>query len=137
MTVVIAGVTSGLLMAAVFSCAGPMLIFFMLKDTPKIFKERIGVTPGIPIMIGTVLVAYPIWGLIGAILGFVYGATTTNDSFSGAGSPNLTYSLMIVAVSVAIILPVAFVFRRVLAGLVAMTLVFVGIFGWLLPFLVG
>lgn len=88
-------------------------------------------------MIGTVLLAYPILGIIGGILGFVYGATTTNDSFSGTGSLNLTYSLMIVAVSAAMVLPVALVLSRVLAGLMGITLMFADVFGWVLPFLVG
>ena len=139
MTFVIAGATSGLLMASVFVSLGALvlMLFFIVKDGPAGVRERIAGAPVMAIMVGVVLMAYPTWGVIGAVIGVLYGATTTDGSVSGAGSPNLVYSLAIAAVAVAMAVPAALILRRALAGLAAMTLLFVGIFGWLLPFFAG
>ena len=67
-------------------------------------------------------------------MGLLYRTSTIEAPGGGLGTPNLVYTLAIVIVALAFVAPLAFLLRRVLAGLAVLTLTFIGIFGWLLPF---
>jgi hypothetical protein len=65
----------------------------------------------------------------------VYWVSVANPAGDGPISLDLLYSLGIVLVAVAVAAPLALLLRRVLVGLVVLTLVFIADFGWLLPLL--
>ena len=69
------------------------------------------------------------------MIGLLYWASTEAVPSGGMGSPNLVYTLAIVAVALAFAVPLVMLLKRVAIGLAVLTLTFVGVFGWVLPFL--
>lgn len=137
MSYVVAGAFSGLLMASVFGAIGP-IILFRLFTHPTPFLERIRArVPPMAMMMGVVLLSYPVWILLGVLAALVYWVSVADAAAGGPVSPDLVYSVAIVLVAVAVAVPIAVLMRRVLVGLAALTLVFIADFGWLLPLLAG
>ena len=134
MSYVIAGATTGLLMASVFVGVGPIMLFSLARDPSPFMRAMLERVSPMPLMIALVILAYPTWGLVGAALGLVYRASTVEAPGGGLGSPNLLYTVSVVAGALVMALPIAFLLRRVAVGVAALTLIFAGLFGWLLPF---
>ena len=137
MSFVLAGAASGLFMASVFISVGPVIIFVIAREPPPAFRDFLLKVPPLAIMLSLLVIAYPTWAVLGAVIGILFGASTTESSPAGIGSPNLVYSAVIVLVAVALAVPLGLLLKGALIGVVAMAISFVGIFGWLLPFLAG
>ena len=134
MTSVVAGAASGLLMASVFVGAGVLMLFAAVKDpspASRAILERL--RPGRLVMSG-VLLAYPVWGIVGVVMGLLYRISSEQAPGGGLGSPNQVFTLAVIAVAVALAGPFAVVLRRVLAGVLAIGVAFIGLFGWFLPY---
>ena len=134
MTYLIAGATSGLLVASVFVTAGSIMLFALAKNPSPLSRSLMDKVSPMVLMISLTVLAFLAWTVLGAAIGLVYRASTTGIPGSGMGSPNLTYTLAIVAVGVVGAAPIALLLRRVVVGVAVLTLTFVGVFGWLLPF---
>jgi len=133
MTYLIAGATSGLLMASVFVTAGPIMLFALAKDPSPFFRSLLDKVSPMALMMSLVVLAFPTWAVVGAAIGLVYRASITETPGGGMGSPNLAYTLAIVAVGVVGAAPIALLLRRVVVGVAVLTVTFIGVFGWLLP----
>lgn len=132
---VIAGAFSGLLMASVTVALGPIMLFYLAKEPSPFFRALLRKIPPIYMTMGLVVLAYPTWTVMGAVGGVLYRISATEAPGGGLGSPNLVFTLAIVVVAAMMAAPVALLLRRVALGVGAMTLLFVGTFGWLLPFM--
>lgn len=135
MSVLIAGMASGALMAKLFVTIWCVSFFFLLKDPPPAIaaiSKRVSPTA---LTMGIVAAAYPIWGIIGVLMAFLFTALENAAPDAGLGSANLAYTLGICAASAMLTIPVAIVFKRVWIGLAATALSAAATFGWLIPFL--
>ena len=135
MSVLIAGMASGALMAKMFITIWCLSFFFLMKDPPPALTaifERVSPTV---LTMGIAAAAYPVWGIIGVVMALLFTALENAAPNAGLGSPNLAYTLGICAASVALTAPIAIVFRRVWIGLAATAISAAAIFGWLTPFL--
>ena len=134
MSVLIAGATIGFLMASIFACAASLMLFSLVKDpTPGFQAVARRVRPPV-LALSAVFFGYPVWGIIGAVLGLLYKISSEQAPGSGIGSPNLVFTAAIVAVTLMMAAPIAVLLRRVLPGVLAIAIVFMGLFGWFLPF---
>ena len=124
----------GLLMASVFIALGEMMLFFIVKNRPPELQFILDTMSPSSMAIGIVALAYPVWGAIGAVNGVLYQISLNETPGSGIGSPNMVFTLAIVIVSVLMAAPFFVLFRSVLPWVVALTLVFIGLFGWFLPY---
>lgn len=137
MSHIVAGAFGGVLMALVSTTVGSLMLFFLTKDPAPWFaalEERLS---PMQMTMGLVILGYPIWALLGGMLGVLYWASTEAAPAWGAGSPNMLFTVLVVAASVVAIAPFVMVLRRVVAGFVALALCFAGIFGWLVPHMAG
>ena len=135
MNVLIAGIASGALMAKLFVTIWCVSLFFLLKDPPPAVAalyERVSPTA---LTMGIVAAAYPIWGIVGVTLAFLFIALENAAPDAGLGSANLAYTLGICAACLMLTAPLAIVFRRVWMGLAATAVSAAVTFGWLIPFL--
>ena len=137
MSYVLSGAVSGLAMASVFVTVGSLTLFFLFKDPPPTLRTFLDRARPMTLTMGLVVLAYPLWSIIGAAMGLLYRASSGQAPAAGFGSPNLAFSMAVAIVAVAGALPLALLLRRVAVGVAALTLTFVGIFGWLLPRLAG
>ena len=134
---VLAGTFGGVLMALVSTTVGSLMLFFLVKEPSPWFaalEERLS---PMQMTMGLVILGYPIWALLGGMMGMLYWASTEAASATGAGSPNLLFTALVVVGSVAAIAPFVALLRRVVAGFVALALCFAGTFGWLVPHMAG
>ena len=137
MSYVFAGAFGGVLMALVSTTVGSLMLFFLTKDPAPWFaalEERLS---PMQMTMGLVILGYPIWALLGGMLGILYWASTEAAPAGGVGSPNLVFTVLVVVASAAAIAPFVLLLRRVVAGFVAMALCFAGVFGWLVPHVAG
>jgi hypothetical protein len=132
---VIAGMFSGLLMASVTATLGPIMLFSLAKDPTPFFKALLSKVPPIYMTLGLVVLTYPAWTLVGAVAGILYRVSLEQLPGGGLGSPNLVFTMAIVVVAIMLATPPALLLRRVIVGLAAMAVIFIGVFGWLLPFM--
>ena len=79
------------------------------------------------------MLAYPTWALFGAVMGLAYLAVDEVNPGSGIGSPNLAFTLVMLVTAAALGLPMFLLLRRMVAGVLAISLTFAGAFGWFLP----
>ena len=134
MSEMVAGAASGMLAASVFVCAGVLMVFSLVKDRPRSVLPIMGkLSPGRLVMSG-VFLAYPTWAVIGAVMGLLYRIADEQVPGSGFGSPILVFTLSVVVATLMLAAPVAILLRRVVVGVLAITLAVVGVFGWFLPY---
>ena len=121
-------------MASVFITAGELMLFFIVKNRPPELRFLLNTIPPSYMAMGIVAIAFPMWGAIGAVTGVLYQISLNEAPGGGVGSPNMVFTLAVVIVSVFMAAPFFILFRSVLPYVVALTLVFVGLFGWFLPY---
>ncbi|MCH8206347.1 MAG: hypothetical protein IH956_05025 [Chloroflexi bacterium] len=132
MSAMIAGAAGGMLVASVFVSAGTLMLFSLAKDPPPHLASVVKQLSG-PLVFGVVVLAYPTWAMIGAVMGLAYLGVDEVNPGSGMGSPNLAFTLVVVVTALALAVPLLLLFRRMAAGVLAIALSFAGAFGWFLP----
>ncbi len=133
MNILIAGAASGILMAKFFITIGCITAFLVLRNPPPQLAEAVSRSSPRVFVLVAVFAAYPIWGIIGVVLAFLFLALQNGFPGAGLGSPNLVYTVGVSAASVAIALPLAIPFRRYWPALAGVVLSSIGTLGWLLP----
>ena len=133
----IAGAAAGLMFMLVFVAVAPLMVFSLARETESrvgAFVRRVNPTT---LMLGLVVLAYPTWTLLGGVLAMLYRLSTQVAPGSGLGSGNLVYSLTLALTALAVAAAASVILRRVALGVVVIAVAFMGIYGWLLPFLVN
>ena len=132
----IAGAAAGLMFMLAFVAVAPLMVFSFARDTESslgAFVRRVNPTT---LMLGLVVIAYPTWTLVGGLLALLYRLSTQVSPGAGLGSGNMVYTTTLALGTLLIAIPAAVLLRRVAFGVALISLAFVGIYGWLLPFLV-
>ena len=135
MNVLIAGLASGVFMAQVFITIGCIAAFFALKDPPPAIAVMLARFPPGVFVMTIVILAYPVWGVIGIVSAFLFLALQNAAPGTGLGSPNLVYTAFVSLASIALALPIVVLAKRLWSGVAGITLSAIAIFGWLLPLL--
>lgn len=128
-----AGSLTGYAMALVFAGASARLV--VAARSHFTFLSR-AIAPNL----GAVMLAVPIsilsfliWTLVGILLGLIYRAARQAVPWEGLGSPNWPFTLGILVVGLLFPALVIYGWRSVRWEVVAITVGFVGLFGWALP----
>ena len=135
MGALIAGVASGAFMASVFVTLGALMAFALVKDPSPAMAVMLARFPPGGAVMAVVVLAYPIWGAVGIVMGLLFLALQNGMPGGGLGSPNLVYSIGVTTGVALLAAPVMLLLRRVWKGVVGIAVSSVAIFGWLLPFL--
>ena len=128
------GAVLGMLMASVFITVSMISLFLVLKNRREQMMPVMEKYPPMTLAMGIVAVSYPTWAVVGGALALLYRVSLEQAPGGGIGSPNLAYTLAIVGIAILLAAPLAILFRRMLIGVLAITLIFVAIFGWFLPY---
>ena len=136
MAAFIAGAAAGLAFMLVFVAVAPVTVFSLARDDEGRAGAFVRRVKPMTLMLGMVVLAYPTWTLLGGILGLLYRLSVQSAQGAGLGSGNVAYTLAIVVGSLVVAATAALLLRRVAWGVVAIGVGFMGIYGWLLPFLV-
>ena len=135
MSFLAAGLATGALMAQTFIMIGCLTAFFLLKSPPPRLKPILTRFPPGTFVLGMVAAAYPLWGIVGVVLSFLFLALQNGFPGPGLGSANFVYTAGVACAAVALSLPFIFLLRDVRVGITCIVLSAVLIFGWLLPLL--
>lgn len=134
MNEVVAGAASGFLMGLVFITVGIFMLLFLAKTPPPLLKYALEQTPMVSLAVPLAALAFAFWGVVGLVMGAMYGVALRVAPGGGMGSPNMAFTLAIVVVGLAAFLPFLIVGRRVVYHLLAMSGGFLAVFGWFLPY---
>ena len=126
----------GLLMASIFITVGELMLFFLYKNRTPAMERFFESIPPARLAMAIVALAYPTWAGLGAMFALLYLISTREAPGGGLGSPNLVFTAAVVVVSLMMAAPIAYLLRRVFMGVVVLTITFVGLFGWFLPYFV-
>ncbi len=132
-----AGAISGMSVAVVYIAVAPLMVFYRAKDPSSLVVTLQDRIPPKVMMMGLVVIGYPIWIASGALLGLVYKAIDEQVPGGGLGSPNLLFSSLMLGLALSLAAPLAILLRRVVVGVAVMTLAFAAGYGWMLPLIAG
>ena len=135
MDILTAGLATGALMAQTFIMIGCLTAFFLLKNPPPNLKPMLTRFPPGTLVLGMVAAAYPLWGIVGIVLAFLFLALQNGFPGPGLGSANFVYTVGVACAAVSLTAPFLLLLREVRVGITCVMLSGVLIFGWLLPFL--
>ena len=133
---ILAGLICGLFMGSV-SLGAVIFIFLTNRDIYDRLARRLpaGIPPAL-VMLSMVIGLPPAWAMFGAIAGALYNLAADASPAAGLGSPNFTFTLAIICLTVLLtLLPLFLILKRKKLGwvFIIVNLVFLGVFGWLLP----
>ena len=128
------GAVLGMFMASVFITVSMLSLFLVMKNRREQMMPVMEKYPPMTLAMGIVAVSYPTWAVVGGIFALLYRVSLEQAPGGGIGSPNLVYTLVITGIAILLAAPLAILFRRMLIGVFAITLTFVAIFGWFLPY---
>ena len=134
MSSLIAGAASGMLMACLFIGAGVLMLLPLVKDPPPGLRLVIERHPPSSFVMPVVIAAYPIWAIIGVVMGLLYEISLEQAPGSGLGSPNLVFTAAVLVTTAMLTAPFLVLLRRVAIGVMSMGLASMGVFGWFLPY---
>ncbi len=137
---VLAGIVCGLLMSSVYLGA-LIYIFFSDRNIYDRLAKRLpqGVPP-VLIMLSLIIGVPPAWALIGIVAGVLYNVAANASPGSWLGSQNSIFTIAILGLTVLLMLPAMFlIIKRKKWGwpFFTVNILFLGIFGWILPLLVN
>jgi hypothetical protein len=131
---IISGALLGLLMASVFVSGGALIITqYITPDSSviKFFNSRRRPTFVVLLLIGMI---YILWSVVGIIHGAAFVLIGKINSLNGLGSPNLIFTLLTLILPGFVILIIAYTKKPALLKTLPIILIFVGIFGWMMPY---
>ena len=135
MSEVLAGFVCGYILALVSTPLVALAMMRMRSDVPVL---ALAVPERVPLAALTVVLfwfTFLLWTLVGLVFGLILSGFEDRVPRGGLGSPNLAFTLLVVFWSAVAFAPVAVLFRAARRHVAAAAVVFLGVFGWLMPYL--
>ncbi|MDE0592645.1 MAG: hypothetical protein OSB68_05300 [Dehalococcoidia bacterium] len=127
---VIAGMMGGALMGMIFVTHLALLLVY---NPPKALAERAVESSVSSLITLSVLVTFLSWNFLAIMMAFAAQSTRSSDSTQISIAPSPAYLFVVLFVVLFISIPAFFFFRDRKQHLLAEILVFIGIFGFLIP----
>lgn len=128
------GALLGMFMASAFITVSMISLFVVLKNRREHLMPVMEKYTPMTLAMGIVAVSYPTWAVLGGTLALLYRVSLEQAPGGGIGSLNMAYTLAILGIAILLAAPLAILFRRMLIGVLTITLLFIAIFGWFLPY---
>ena len=96
MSPVFAGAVAGMLTASVFVSAGVLMVFSLVREPPPHLAAAARRLSSGVLVFRLVVLAYPTWAFVGALIGLTYVGVERVNPGSGLGSPNLAFTLVVI-----------------------------------------
>lgn len=132
---VLTGALLGLLMASVFVSGGALIMTPYLKAESRLVKFVAARGRPTLMVLSIVGVIYIFWSVIGAIYGLLFIIIDNRNSQNGLGSPNLIFTLLILILPISVTVLVLYTKRVIFFRVLPIILIFGGIFGWMMPYI--
>jgi hypothetical protein len=132
---VFAGFVCGYALALV---SAPLVAFLIVRLRPRVPRLALAVPEQVPVVALTVVLfwfTFLLWTGLGIVLGLILMGMEHRAPEGGLGSPSLAFTLIIVFASAVAFIPPAVLLRSGRRYVIASAVVFLGVFGWLMPYL--
>jgi hypothetical protein len=132
---VLAGFVCGYILALL---SVPLVALAILRLRPRTPFLARAVPEQVPVVALTVVLfgfTFLFWTALGIVLGLILMGLEERAPEGGLGSPSLAFTLIIVVVSALACMPAVVLPKPTRRYVLASALVFVGVFGWLMPYL--
>ena len=137
MSYLFAGVAGGLLMTSVFVVITPIALVILSEDPGPRFRALLDRVSPMMLTMGVAVLSYPVWVIVGVLLGLTYALAEEGEFAGGIGSPNFVFTALVVVLGASMAVPLMALLRRVAWAVGLLFLVFVALFGWAVPHLSG
>ncbi len=119
-------------MGSIFAAVAPIMLFVLAKEKRTPLKGVLhGMSP-VVLMMSVVVLAYPAWSILGVAIGLLY--PVFNIGNEGVATVDL-YILAIIFSTIVVAVPLGLFFRQLIVAIGVLSFTFIGVFGWILPFL--
>jgi hypothetical protein len=135
MSEVLAGFVCGYVLALV---SAPLVAFSLMRVRSRVPFLALAVPQQTPVVALTVVLfwfTFLLWTALGMILGLILMGFEDRAPQGGLGSPSLAFTLFIIFWSAVVFTPLAVLLRPWRRHVIIAAVVFLGIFGWLMPYL--
>jgi len=132
---VLAGFVCGYILALL---SAPLVAALLVRVRPRVPLLARAVPEQVPVVALTVVLfgfTFLLWTGLGIVLGLILMGFEDRMPEGGLGSPSLAFTLLIVFVTAAASIPAAVLPRPARYYVIVAALVFLGVFGWLMPYL--
>ena len=135
MSEVLAGFVCGYVLALVST---PLIALAMMRvrsQAPVLARAVPERVPMVALAVVLFWFTFLFWTGLGMVFGIMLNGIEDRAPAGGLGSPSLAYTLLVVVWSVVAFAPMAVLLRPARRYVAASALVFVAVFGWLMPYL--
>jgi FtsH-binding integral membrane protein len=132
---VLAGFVCGYVLALI---SAPLVAFLLLRLRPRMPALARAVPEQVPVVALTVVLfgfTFLFWTGLGLVLGLILMGFEDRAPEGGLGSPSFAFTLVIVFASAVAFTPAAVLLRSGRRYVIAAAVVFLAVFGWLMPYL--
>jgi len=130
-----AGFVVGYAFSLLFTGVTAMMVIDARSQAPFLSRAIAPNISAVQLAVPISLMAFVAWTLVGLLLGLTYRAARLNLAGGGLGSPNLSFTLGVLAASAAFVAVVYYGWRRLRWPVLLMAAAFGGMFGWAMPHL--
>jgi FtsH-binding integral membrane protein len=132
---VFAGFICGYMLALV---SAPLVAVFIVRLRPRVPLLSRAVPEQVPMVALTVVLfwfTFLLWTALGIVLGLILMGFEDRMPEGGLGSPSLAFTILIIFVSAMAFTPPAVLLRPARRHVIVAALIFLVVFGWLMPYL--
>jgi len=130
-----AGFICGYILALI---SAPLVAVLIVRLRPRVPFLARAAPEQVPVVALTMVLfgfTFLVWTALGMVLGLILMGLEERAPEGGLGSPSLAFTLIIALGSVAACIPTAVLPRPARRYVLASALVFLAVFGWLMPYL--
>ena len=135
MDTIIAGAASGLLFASVSIAFGCFAIFVMYRNGVRAIQDMFKTSAPSKIILSSIMVWNPTCVVLGVMFAKLFQYLSDVRPEPGILSPNMFYTFFVISISVLLILICHRFLTIVFRPMLGIVVVFLLIFGWLIPYL--
>ena len=135
MSEVFAGFICGYMLALL---SAPLVAVLIVRLRPRVPFLARAAPEQVPVVALTVVLfgfTFLLWTALGIVLGLILVGFEDRMPEGGMGSPSLAFTLLIIFMSAMAFTPPAVLLRPARRHVIGAALVFLGVFGWLMPYL--
>jgi len=132
---VFAGFVCGYMLALL---SAPLVAILIVRLRPRVPFLARAAPEQVPVVALTVVLfgfTFLLWTGLGIVLGLIMMGFEDRMAEGGLGSPSLAFTLLIIFVSAVAFTPPAVLVRPARCYVIVAALIFLGVFGWLMPYL--
>ncbi|MFQ6020269.1 MAG: hypothetical protein ACE5KW_05890 [Dehalococcoidia bacterium] len=135
MAEVFSGFVMGYAVSLVFTAFAAAMVVNARSRLPALARAIAPNISAVMLAVPISLLAFLLWTMVGIVLGLLYRGALDHLPGAGLGSPNWPFTLGLILLTLSALAVVLYAWRRLPWPVLAMAAVFLGLFGWAMPYM--